>query len=230
MSYANKKISVVIPCLNEEKGLNHIFKLMPLLVDETIVVDNGSTDNSMEVARNYNARIFSEGTRGYGASILRGLREVTGDIVIILDGDATYPVKEIENLCRFLETGPYDFVIGCRFPLVDNSVMPLINKFSNYFMSWLTEIIYKVRIKDTQTGFMVFRKDVMDRLSLISKGMEFTQEIKIKAWMDRGMRCAEMHIPYGMRIGKSKYRRIKDGFKTVSDLFAIKQSFQRAVK
>lgn len=226
MSYNNKKISVVIPCLNEEEGLKYIFKMMPSLVDEAIVVDNGSTDNSMEVAKNHNARIFNEATRGYGATILRGLREVTGDIVIILDGDGTYPVTEIENLCRFLEEGTYDFITGCRFPLTDNSVMPLINRFSNYFIAWLTRKIYRVQIKDTQTGFIVFRKDIMGKLNLVSKGMEFTQEIKMKAWLDKSIKCAESHIPYCKRFGESKYKRIKDGFKTIYDLFFIKQSFR----
>lgn len=230
MSYNNKKISVIMPCLNEEEGLDHVFKLMPLFVDETIVVDNGSTDNSIGVAKNHNAKIFNESRRGYGASILRGLREVTGDIIVILDGDGTYPVTEIEKICTFLETGPYDFINGCRFPLVDNRVMPLINKFSNYFISWLIERIFKVHIKDTQSGFMVFRKTAVDKLNISNKDMDFSQEIKIKAWLDEKIRCAEVHIPYGMRIGKSKYKRIKDGFKTAYDLFVIKQNFQKPAK
>src|SRR5438477_5916287 len=84
--YKGQKITVIIPCLNEEQGIEQILRRMPEFVDETIVVDNGSTDRTADIARSLGAQVIREEVRGYGRSYRRGFANATGDIIVTLDG------------------------------------------------------------------------------------------------------------------------------------------------
>ena len=219
--YNNKKISIVIPCLNEELSLKRILKNIPDFIDKVIVIDNGSTDNSVEVAKKYNAKVLIEEIRGYGIVLSKGLKHATGDILIIMDGDGSYPIEKLEEICSFMENSGYDFVSGCRFPLTNHMAMPFLNKAANLFISWLIRIFFKIDVRDSQSGLMVFRRSVLDKVSVYNRGMGFSQEIKIKAWMNKELKCAEINITYNKRIGKVKFRKIRDGFKNIHDLFEL---------
>src|SRR5512147_1120240 len=96
--YKDRRITVVIPCLNEEKGIVEVLSRMPSFVDETIVVDNDSTDRTAELASRHGARVIHERVRGYGRAYKTGLMEARGDIVVTLDGDHSYPVDAISYL------------------------------------------------------------------------------------------------------------------------------------
>ena len=217
----DKKISVVIPCLNEESGLAYLFETMPNFIDEVIIADNTSTDKSTEIAKKYNAKVLTEKVKGYGIVLLKGLKHATGDTIIIMDGDGTYTAERLKELCTFLEDNDYDFISGCRFPLTDFMAMPFINRVSNYFISWLIRKVFKVNIQDSQSGLMLFKKGILNKISIYNKGMGFSQEIKIKAWLSNKIKCGEMHIPYNIRIGKVKFRKIKDGLKNLYDLYQL---------
>ena len=92
------KISVVIPCYNEEEGVQLVIRSLPECVDEVVVVDNNSTDRTAEVATSLGARVVKETRKGYGAAYKAGLPAVTGDITITMDGDGTYPSEQIGEL------------------------------------------------------------------------------------------------------------------------------------
>src|SRR5258708_29765094 len=96
--YKGQKITVIIPCLNEEQGIEQILRRMPEFVDETIVVDNGSTDRTADIARSLGAQVIREEVRGYGRSYRRGFAKATGDIIVTLDGDHSYPVEPLSYL------------------------------------------------------------------------------------------------------------------------------------
>src|SRR5271163_3668926 len=96
--YKDLRITVIIPCLNEEQGIEKVLRRMPSFVDEVIVVDNGSTDRTSDVARSLGAQVIREEVRGYGRSYKRGFASATGDIIITLDGDHSYPPDAISYL------------------------------------------------------------------------------------------------------------------------------------
>src|SRR5213595_739110 len=125
------KISVVIPCYNEEDGVREVIGRMPAAVDEVVVVDNNCTDRTAEVARSLGARVVPERTPGYGAAYKAGLRAATGDIVTTLDGDGTYPPEEIPRLSDTQVEKKWDVPSDSRFTLSDPKAKGLNNRAGN---------------------------------------------------------------------------------------------------
>src|SRR5947209_17020427 len=96
--YKGQSITVIIPCLNEEQGIEKVLRAMPEFVDEVVVVDNNSTDRTSEVAASLGAKVVREEVRGYGRAYKRGFTCATSDIIVTLDGDHSYPVDALSYL------------------------------------------------------------------------------------------------------------------------------------
>ena len=121
----------------------------------------------------------------------------------------------------------FDFVSGCRFPLVNSKAMLFLNKLSNYFISWLIRFIFKVKVIDSQSGMMVFRKDILKKIKVQNKGMGLSQEFKIKAWLNPNIKCSELHISYYPRLGRVKFNKIRDGIKNLYDVLILWQKLEK---
>ena len=208
--HRNLKISVVIPCYNEEDGVREVIGRMPPAVDEVVVVDNNCTDRTAEVARSLGARVVAERVPGYGAAYKAGLRAATGDLVVTLDGDGTYPPEEIPRLVDTLVEKRWDFLSACRFPLSDKRAMGFSNRIGNWVLTSAAAVLFFKPIRDSQSGMWVFRRAVLERVRLTSDGMAFSEEIKLEALL-RGFRFGEAHIPYGVRVGEVKLQKWRDG-------------------
>src|SRR5205807_3502366 len=115
--YKSNSITVIIPCLNEEQGIEQVMRRMPEFVDQIIVVDNGSTDRTSEIARGFGAKVIREDVRGYGRSYKRGFSFATGDIIVTLDGDHSYPPDAIPYLLEAFLHLEVDFLNAARFPV-----------------------------------------------------------------------------------------------------------------
>ena len=113
--YRGKRISVVIPCHNEEQGIAAVLEQMPALVDEVVVVDNASTDRTAEVARTAGARVVYEARKGYGRAYKTGFAAARGDVVVTMDGDGTYPPDSIPLLLYVLVEERLDFISARRW-------------------------------------------------------------------------------------------------------------------
>ena len=216
------KLSVVIPCYNEEDGVREVIGRMPRSIDEIVVVDNNCTDRTAEVARSLGARVVAESTPGYGAAYKAGLHAATGDVVITLDGDGTYPPEEIPRLVDEMIDRGWDFLSASRFPLTDGKAMHLSNRLGNWVLTVAAAVLFFKPIRDSQSGMWVFRRPVLARLRLTSDGMPFSEEIKLEALL-RGVRFGEGHIPYGARIGEVKLQKWRDGWENL--LFLVKKRF-----
>jgi dolichol-phosphate hexosyltransferase len=212
------RLSVVIPCYNEEDGVRVVHARLPAAVDEVVVVDNNCTDRTAEVARSLGARVVEERTPGYGAAYKAGLRAATGDVIVTFDGDGTYPPEEIPRLVDALVDGQLDFISAARFPLADPEAMPGSNRLGNRVLTLVASVLFLRPFRDSQSGMWVIRRDRLDRLRLTSDGMAFSEEIKLEA-IARGLRFAEVHIPYGARTGEVKLQRWRDGWRNLVFLF-----------
>jgi len=216
--YNNKTVSLVLPCYNEEEGLEHILRSKPPFIDQVVVVDNNSTDKTATIASAYNALLLPLAEMGYGRSCRMGLINASSDIILLMDGDATYPVEESERLVSDIAFDKYDFLVGCRFPLVSKKSMPWIKKASNYFISFLIRRLFSLDLRDSQSGMIALKRSALEDVLSKNTNMGFSQEIKIKAWRNPDIRRKEIHINYGSRKGKIKFRSIKDGLGNVRDI------------
>ena len=117
--YKGLSITVIIPCLNEEQGIERILRAMPDFVDEVVVVDNNSTDRTSEVAAALGAKVVREEVRGYGRAYKRGFADATSDVIITLDGDHSYPVDALSYLIEAFRHLEVDFLNASRFPVRD---------------------------------------------------------------------------------------------------------------
>jgi dolichol-phosphate hexosyltransferase len=215
--HQNLKLSVVIPCYNEEDGVREVIGRMPKIVDEVVVVDNNCTDRTAEVATSLGARVVSQKVPGYGAAYKAGLAAATGDVIITMDGDGTYPPEEIERLVNLLVEKRWDFLTASRFPLTDPRAMNFTNRVGNWVLTVTAMLLFFVPIRDSQSGMWVFKRVLLPRLKLASDGMPFSQEIKLEAIL-RKARFGEAHIPYGARIGEVKLQKWRDGWLNLSHL------------
>ena len=210
--YKGQKITVIIPCLNEEQGVEQVLKRVPDFVDETIVVDNGSTDRTSEVARAFGAKVIREDVRGYGRSYKTGFASATGDLIVTLDGDHSYPPDAISYLLEAFLHLEADFLNTSRFPVRDRKAMSFLNKLGNLILSLAVSLLYFRWVRDSQSGMWVFRRSILDGLKLTSDGMAFSEEIKIEALKSRRVRFVEISIQYTSRLGETKLNLWRDGF------------------
>ncbi|OGF25562.1 hypothetical protein A2331_01715 [Candidatus Falkowbacteria bacterium RIFOXYB2_FULL_34_18] len=206
-----KKISLIIPCFNEEDGIKYILKSVPSYIDEIVVVDNNSADNTAKVAGQYGARVVFEKQRGYGNAYLSGFKNATGEIFITMDGDGSYSLKDSTRMLGYILNNGIDFVSGCRFPLNDKKSMRILNRFGNWFLTLVFNLLSGRNVKDSQSGMWVFKKEVLDKIKLKSGGMSLSEEIKMEIILHEDIKFLEVPISYNKRVGETKLRRAKDG-------------------
>lgn len=222
--YNNDSITVIIPCLNEEQGIELVLRKMPAFVDQVIVVDNGSTDRTRDVAEGFGAQVIREDVRGYGRAYKKGFGFATGDIIVTLDGDHSYPPDAMSYLLEAFRHLEVDFLNASRFPVRDPKAMSFKHKVGNFILSFAMSLLYFRWVSDSQSGMWVFRRSILSNMTLESDGMAFSEEIKIEALKNRQVRFAEITISYTSRLGEIKLNPWRDGFYNL--WFLIKKRFQ----
>jgi hypothetical protein len=216
------KVSVIIPTMNEERGIGLVINEIKNALDgkrayEIIVVDTDSRDLTRDIAAGHGAVVVDEPRRGYGRAYKTGFDKATGEIIATLDADMTYPAAEIPKLADLLEEKSLDFITTNRFAGMERGAMPAKHRFGNWVLSTTARILFRVKIRDSQSGMWVFRKDALANLELVSDGMSMSEELKIEAF--RKLKAAEVPITYKPRIGEAKLRSWKDGTSNLRYLF-----------
>src|SRR5215471_20759308 len=225
--FRGKRISVVIPCHNEEEGVRATVEQMPSIVDEVVVVDNASTDRTAEVARSLGARVIYEGRKGYGRAYKTGFAKARGDIIVTMDGDGTYPPNSIPLLVQVLMTEKLDFMTARRWRSKSDTSKSPLRLLGNAVLSGTTMLLYRRFLVDSQSGMWVFRRETLPLFQPTSDTMALSQEIKILAFTNPKIRCLEMPIYYGERVGESKLNLWRDGFGNLFQLFKLRLSLGR---
>ena len=223
--YKNQSITVIIPCLNEEQGIEKVLRAMPEFVDEVVVVDNNSTDRTSDIARSLGAKVVREEVRGYGRSYRRGFNDATGDLIVTLDGDHSYPVDALSYLLEAFLHLEVDFLNASRFPVRDARAMSFKHKLGNLVLSLAMSVLFFRWVRDSQSGMWVLRRSIVKEMKLESDGMSFSEEIKIEAIRNSRIRFGEISIQYSSRLGEKKLNPWRDGVQNL--LFLAKKRFFR---
>ncbi|GAA1943466.1 glycosyltransferase family 2 protein [Kitasatospora viridis] len=218
-------LSIVIPALNEAENLPSVLASIPFaeLKDEgwqteVVVVDNGSTDGTGEVARTLGARVVHQPARGYGNAYRAGFEAATGDVIATGDADRTYPFDALPRLLRTLVSHDVEFMTTNRLVDGNSEAMKTSHSLANYLLSAISRTLFRNDLRDSQSGMWVFRRYVWQRLDVRSTGMAFSQEIK-NAATRAGYRYLEIPIEYRKRGGQVKLNAFRDGTENLRQLF-----------
>lgn len=213
-------LSVVIPAYNEEDGIaeiaHRVLAVAPALAQvgvsnlELIVVDDGSKDRTVEIARAIpGVRLIQhERNKGYGGALKTGFGAAVGEFVGFLDADGTYPPEHFPQLCQELLKGA-DLVVGSRRSGAE-SHMPPLRRLGNFIWSNLLTTLGNQRVQDPASGMRVFRRDVLERLYPLPDGLNLTPVMSTRA-IHEGIKVVELPIPYSERLGRSKLSVVHDG-------------------
>lgn len=202
MSNEAVKVSIVMPCLNEEKTLGICLEKAKKGLSsidgggEIVVVDNGCTDKSADIAKSAGARVVEESQKGYGSSLRRGIGEARGKYVVMGDADDTYDFSQIKPFIEKLDKGN-DLVMGSRLKGdIKPGAMPFLHRvIGNPALTFILNLFFKGKISDAHCGLRAFRKEAIEGLNLHSNGMEFASEMIIKS-LQYDLKIDETPIEY----------------------------------
>lgn len=225
------RATLVIPTLNEAASIAHVLRLFrdaafeanttifrgDPVSWEVIVVDGASEDGTAALAQAEGARVIIERRPGYGRAYQTGFAAARGDVIATSDGDATYPVETIPGLVKKLLDEHLDFITGNRFAYLDRKAMTTEHRLGNEVLNLFVGVAYHRYVKDipgglqdSQSGFWIFRRELLSKFHLTQDGMAFSEELKIEAIL-RGVRFLEVPIQYRERWGPPKLSSWRDG-------------------
>ena len=214
-------LTILMPCLNEADAVAACVREAQGylqrggLTGEVLVVDNGSTDGSAQIARECGARVVREERRGYGRALRTGLSTAEGRLIVLGDCDTTYDFSALDELVGLLASGTCDLVVGDRFAGgVERGAMPLSHHVGVKALSALARWRYRCDVRDFHCGLRGITKNAADRLPFTADGMEFATEM-IAVAAARGLRMGQ--VPVKLRCcaarRQSKLRTVPDGFR-----------------
>ena len=222
------KISVIIPCYNEEHTILKVIRLVHESLNryeyEIILVDDGSTDNTKVLLDEYSRRdekvevIYHDINSGKGSSLRTGFNAAIGDVVIIQDADLEYDPSEYSKLFKPIQDGKADVVYGSRFKSGDTTrVLFFWHKMGNLFLTGLSNMLTNLNLTDIETGYKVFRKEVLDQITIEENRFGFEPEITAKISKIRPrVRIYEVGISYyGRTYEEGKKITWIDGFRAL---------------
>jgi glycosyltransferase involved in cell wall biosynthesis len=217
-------ISVVIPALNERDNVEAVIRSIPVTElrshgwdTEILLVDNGSTDGTAELARAVGARVLVQPVRGYGNAYKAGFANAVGEVIATGDADLSYPFEILPRLLSLFQGERLDFLTTNRLRFADRRSMKSSHRFGNVVLTQSSRALLKLPFMDSQSGMWMFRRRILGSLDLRSPGMAFSQEIKHEA-VARGFRCGEVPIDYRPRGGDVKLNPARDGLRNLGQL------------
>jgi glycosyltransferase involved in cell wall biosynthesis len=216
------KLTVIIPAFNEKNTIQEIVRRVQAtkLVDEIIIVDDGSTDGTRALITTMDGKdnvkvILHEKNQGKGAAVRSGISAATGDVLMIQDADLEYDPREYPNLMKPIEEGLADVVYGSRFLGAPHRAILFWNMVANKLLTLMTNILYNNILTDMETGYKVFKREVVADMKIHAKRFDFEPEFTAKILRSH-VRIFEVPITFNPRdYSEGKKIKMKDAFEAV---------------
>lgn len=207
-----KRITIVVPCKNESAIITGFIKRVPLYVDEILIVDNNSTDGTAVLAKRAGARVIPEPRAvagiGYGFAHQTGIRKATGDYIVAMDGDDTYPVKRIAAIIKRMERKHIDFMSCNRLPLKNKHAISKTRQLGIRILNTIVWMLYGYPIQDILSGMWVAKRSTLLSLRVTSGDWNFSPEVKLNALSSQSIRFDEYHIDHFVRAKEPSKQQI----------------------
>jgi glycosyltransferase involved in cell wall biosynthesis len=215
-------ISVIIPVYNEVKNINEIIKRVQTtkLASEIVIVDDGSKDGTRDILQALNGKkkvrvILHDKNQGKGAAVFTGMKAARGEILLIQDADLEYDPRDYPSLLKPIQEGLADVVYGSRFLGGPHRVTMFWHQVANKLLTLMTNILYDSILTDMETGYKVFRRNVIEGMTIKAKRFNFEPEFTAKI-LKRKHRIYEVPISFNPRdYTEGKKIKLKDAFEAV---------------
>ena len=229
-----KKLSIIIPAYNEEKTISEIIRRVKNvklngIAKEIVIVDDASTDSTKKILDGISDKsikvVHHKKNMGKGSAIRTALNYTTGDIILIQDADLEYNPEEYPKLLEPIIGGKFDVVYGSRLEAIKKNIknMYKLHYLGNMFLTLMTNILYGTKITDMETGYKVFRKEVIKGIKLRARRFDFEPEITAKI-LKKGYKITEVPIGFaGRKFDEGKKITWRDGVKAL--YYLIKYRF-----
>lgn len=216
------KLSVIIPAFNEESTIEAIVDRVKAtkIPTEILIVDDGSVDNTRSILERLNEDelvnvILHEKNQGKGAAVVTGIRHAVGDVLLIQDADLEYDPRDYPGLIQPLEEGLADVVYGSRFLGAPRRTAMFWHMVANKLLTLMTNILYDTILTDMETGYKLFRKEIVQDLSIHAKRFDFEPEFTAKI-LKKKVKIYEVPIRFTPRdYSEGKKIKLKDAFAAV---------------
>jgi glycosyltransferase involved in cell wall biosynthesis len=217
-------VSIVVPAKNEARNIGWVMERIPGWVEEIVLVDGNSTDDTVAVAKGIrpDVTVVHDKRPGKGAALRAGFNAATGDIVVMLDADRSMDPTEIGRYTALVRSG-YDLVKGSRFMAgADSTDITHLRNLGNAALRMLTNQLFGVRFSDLCYGYMAFRRGILTELALSADGFEIETQIVVNA-VRAGLTVTEVPtLEHPRAHGVSNLRTFRDGQRVLRTLIALR--------
>lgn len=228
-SSARPSLAVLIPCLDEEHGIAEVIgDFRSTFPDARIlVVDNGSSDSTAAVARTAGAEVWLEPRRGKGRAITTAFARLDDDVVIMVDGDGSYPAEGAIQLLETWRRDPADMVTGIRRAADGERAFRRFHRFGSSAFGAAFRLVFHYAPGDLFSGLRLFTRRFYKNVPLLFRGFELETELTVQA-VDKGFRLAEVEVPFGARAtgSVSKLRTVRDGLRILRLLLVLFRDYR----
>ncbi len=223
-------LCILIPCHNEEMPIRGVVaeyrSLFPLA--DILVVNNASTDDTVRAATEAGARVINEPRKGKAKAIITALEVIDADVVIMVDGDGSYPARGAQLLFSQYEVHPDDLITGIRCAVQEKSTaFRPMHQFGTYLFAICTSIVFGYLPGDVFSGLRLFSRRFYKNVPILSSGFELEMELTIQA-VDKGFSYSEVEIPFRERAEgtSSKLSTVRDGYKILRALLLLFRDYK----
>lgn len=229
MSQPNYEIAVVIPCFNEEATIGKVVRDFGVALPNAkiYVFDNNSQDRTGLVAKEAGAIVVREKKKGKGHVVQSMFQKITADFYVMVDGDDTYPAESVKKLLEVVVKDRADMAVGNRLTIYDSNAFRRFHFFGNNVVRFMVNRLFDASLKDIMSGFRVVSRDVVNGISIQSRGFEVETEMTLKC-LNYGFLVEEVDIPYRKRPegSFSKLSTLRDGFRVLKAILIIMRDYQ----